>query len=177
LNIFKFLEAFLNKQNKILAELNQAMVVWKRLIRFVAEDEHVYNGEPILAKETDDIGALADEGKLDAFVIEGSDVYSSTATVTSKKLAVKRLLGPLTADQVPIIRCVGLNYMAHIKEGGRKPPPYPSIFIKPADCVADYGCAVQIPQIAQDEQCDYEGELVSFANRIEVFYADLPSRQ
>lgn len=138
----------------------EAMVVWKRLIRFEAEDGKVYNGEPLLGEQTDDVGALADDGKLQAFVIEGGDVFSDAAAVTPKKLAVKTLLGPLHVDQVPIIRCVGLNYMKHIQEGGRKPPPFPSIFIKPADCVADYGCSVKIPKIAQDEQCDYEGELV-----------------
>jgi 2-keto-4-pentenoate hydratase/2-oxohepta-3-ene-1,7-dioic acid hydratase in catechol pathway len=48
-----------------------------------------------------------------------------------------------------------------VLEAGRKPPPYPSIFIKPATSVADYGEDIPIPKVAQDEQCDYEGELVS----------------
>ena len=138
------------------------MVVWKRLIRFKGEDNKIYNGEPIVSKEDDDVGILAEEGKLEAYIITGDDIFSDSAVVTSDKKLVHRLLGPLAVEQVPIIRCVGLNYMRHIKEAGREPPPYPSLFIKPADCLADYGDVVTVPKLAQDEQCDYEGELVSF---------------
>jgi 2-keto-4-pentenoate hydratase/2-oxohepta-3-ene-1,7-dioic acid hydratase in catechol pathway len=135
------------------------MVVWNRLIRFEANDGHIYFGEPIL-KDEEDIASLAEFGKLKAVVLAGDDVFDPLAQLTSNVQNVKTLLGPLTASQVPIIRCVGLNYLKHIKEGGRSPPPYPSIFIKPADCVADHGCVVHVPKLAQD-QCDYEGELVS----------------
>lgn len=46
-----------------------------------------------------------------------------------------------------------------VQEGGRKPPPYPSIFIKPSASVAGYGEDISIPKLAQDDQLDYEGEL------------------
>jgi 2-keto-4-pentenoate hydratase/2-oxohepta-3-ene-1,7-dioic acid hydratase in catechol pathway len=84
-----------------------------------------------------------------------------SATITTSILTVKRLLGPLTASEVPIIRCVCLNYMRHIREVGRTPPPHPSMFIKPSECVADRDSVVHVPKLAQDEQCDYEDELVS----------------
>lgn len=48
-----------------------------------------------------------------------------------------------------------------VREAGRTPPPYPSIFFKPSTTVADHGSDVVIPVIAQDDQADYEGELVS----------------
>ena len=134
------------------------MVAWKRLIRFEDESGKVYNGEPIVQND-EDVGQLFESGKLDAYVIEGDDVYGDCG-VSQKRLKVKKLRGPLSEEQVPIIRCVGLNYMLHIKEAGRKPPPFPSIFFKPNTCVADYGEAIVIPKLAQDEQCDYEGELV-----------------
>ena len=134
------------------------MVAWKRLIRFEDESGKVYNGEPIVQND-EDVGQLFESGKLDAYVIEGDDVYGD-CVVSQKRLKVKKLRGPLSEEQVPIIRCVGLNYMLHIKEAGRKPPPYPSIFFKPNTCIADYGEAIAIPKLAQDEQCDYEGELV-----------------
>ena len=52
--------------------------------------------------------------------------------------------------------------IAHIvRETGRSPPPTPSIFFKPNTTVADHGSDVVIPKLAQDEQADYEGELVS----------------
>jgi 2-keto-4-pentenoate hydratase/2-oxohepta-3-ene-1,7-dioic acid hydratase in catechol pathway len=47
-----------------------------------------------------------------------------------------------------------------VREAGRKPPPFPSLFFKPNTCVHDHGAPIVIPKIAQDEQADYEGELV-----------------
>lgn len=46
-----------------------------------------------------------------------------------------------------------------VQEGGRKPPPYPSIFIKPRTSVASFNEDIAIPRLAQDDQLDYEGEL------------------
>lgn len=46
-----------------------------------------------------------------------------------------------------------------VKEGGRTPPPYPSLFFKPSTCVAAYNEDIPIPKIAQEDQVDYEGEL------------------
>jgi len=48
-----------------------------------------------------------------------------------------------------------------VKEAGRTPPPFPFIFFKPNTCVTDHDAPVVIPKIAQDDQADYEGELVS----------------
>ena len=151
----------MKKLHKLLkARPSTKMVVWKRLIRFEAEDGQVRFGEPVV-EDGDDVGKLADAGKLRALVVTGQDVFTDTAKVTSDEKSVKKLYSPLAIADVPTIRCVGLNYMKHVKEAGRKPPPYPSIFFKPADCVADYGSAVPVPKLAQDDQCDYEGELVS----------------
>lgn len=47
-----------------------------------------------------------------------------------------------------------------VKEAGRTPPPFPFIFFKPNTTVQDHGAPVEIPLIAQDDQADYEGELV-----------------
>lgn len=46
-----------------------------------------------------------------------------------------------------------------VKEGGRTPPPYPSIFIKPSTSIASFNEDIPIPKLAQDT-VDYEGELV-----------------
>ncbi|EGW35560.1 uncharacterized protein SPAPADRAFT_146930 [Spathaspora passalidarum NRRL Y-27907] len=134
-------------------------VAWKRLIRFVAKDGKIYRGEPIVTDAEYDVGRQVLEGKtVKAKVIKGDNIFEDAA-VTDEVLEVKTLLGPLTEDQVPIIKCVGLNYMKHIQEGGRTPPPYPSIFYKPRFSVADFGEPIPIPRIAQEDQCDYEGEL------------------
>lgn len=52
-----------------------------------------------------------------------------------------------------------------VREAGRSPPPFPSIFFKPNTCIHDFGADVVIPKIAQDEQADYEGELVLVIGR------------
>jgi 2-keto-4-pentenoate hydratase/2-oxohepta-3-ene-1,7-dioic acid hydratase in catechol pathway len=134
------------------------MFSWKRLIRFEDANGTIHHGEPIV-EDGQDVGAVFESGNLEAYIIEGNDIYGD-CKVTSQRVAVRKLLGPLGQEEVPIIRCVGLNYMLHIKEAGRKPPPYPSIFFKPNTCIADYGEAIPIPKLAHDEQCDYEGELV-----------------
>ena len=48
-----------------------------------------------------------------------------------------------------------------VREAGRSPPPFPFIFFKPSPTVHDHGAPVKIPKICQDDQADYEGELVS----------------
>jgi hypothetical protein len=46
-----------------------------------------------------------------------------------------------------------------VREAGRKPPPYPFIFLKARQSIVDHDADVIIPKIAQDMQPDYEGEL------------------
>ena len=90
-------------------------VAWQRLIRFVATDGRILHGEPILPSPEFDIGKVTEKDALKAKVIEGADLYDTTGAtkVTSEVVTVKRLLGPLTPADVPIIRCVGLNYAKH----------------------------------------------------------------
>lgn len=90
------------------------MVAWNRLIRFVATDGRVLRGEPILPKHDFDIGSTTEATKLTAKVIVG-DPYDTTGStkVSDEVVTVKKLLGPLAAEDVPILRCVGLNYAKH----------------------------------------------------------------
>ncbi|KAJ5963490.1 Fumarylacetoacetase C-terminal-like protein [Penicillium vulpinum] len=134
---------------------------WKRLIRFIATDGRTLRGEPILPTPTTDLGFITESDKLQARVIEGDDLYDTTGKtrVTDEIVSVKTVLGPLAQADVPILRCVGLNYAKHVKEAGRTPPPFPFIFFKPNTTIHDHGVPVSIPQIAQDSQADYEGEL------------------
>lgn len=136
-------------------------VAWERLIRFEATDGRTLRGEPILPSPDFDLGTTTEATKLQARVIRGDDIYDTTGqtTVTDEIATVKTLLGPLAQADVPILRCVGLNYAKHIREAGRKPPPFPFIFFKPNTCVLDHGANIVVPAIAQDDQADYEGEL------------------
>ncbi|KAH7375478.1 hypothetical protein B0T11DRAFT_345468 [Plectosphaerella cucumerina] len=136
-------------------------VPWTRLIRFLATDGRLLRGEPILPSKDFDLGNVTEATKLQAKVIEGADIYdtSGKTRITDEVVTVKKLLGPLAPEDVPILRCVGLNYEKHIKEAGRKPPPFPFIFFKPITTIVGHEEAVVIPKIAQDDQADYEGEL------------------
>jgi len=55
--------------------------------------------------------------------------------------------------------CRGTNRQL-VKEGGRPLPPLPSLFFKGSNSIAGHGDVVEIPKICQDDQADYEGELV-----------------
>ena len=61
------------------------------------------------------------------------------------------------------IICVGLNYMTHIKEGGREPPPKPIIFARFANSQVGHGEAMIRPTVS--ETYDYEGELAVVIGR------------
>lgn len=88
---------------------------WKRLIRFVADDGRTLYGEPILPDPAFDLGNTTETTGLRAKVIAGDDLYDETGAtkVTDEVVTVKKLLGPLAPSDVPILRCVGLNYATH----------------------------------------------------------------
>lgn len=156
-------------------------VAWERLIRFVADDGRTLYGEPILPSADFDIGDTDEKTLLRARVLQGQDIYDTTGAtkLTDEIVTVQTLLGPLTPADVPVIRCIGLNYATHskpveessgeatatltrskVREAGRKLPPYPSMFFKPPQTVTGHNDVVTIPKIAQNDQADYEGELV-----------------
>ena len=88
---------------------------WDRLIRFIATDGRELRGEPILPSAGFDIGTATEETGLQAKVVEvaNGDIFDSATKVTDETVTVKKLLGPVTIDEVPIIRCIGLNFIKH----------------------------------------------------------------
>jgi hypothetical protein len=89
---------------------------WKRLIRFRTHDGRILRGEPILqAESTIDLGLVTEADQLQARIIQGQDIYNTTGEtkVTDEVVIVKQILSPLAPSDVPIIRCVGLNYAKH----------------------------------------------------------------
>lgn len=90
-------------------------VAWDRLIRFTSTDGRVLWGEPILPNAEFDLGTTTAGTRLQAKVVCGNDIYDTTGAtkVTEEVVTVKDLLGPLKSDDVPILRCVGLNYKTH----------------------------------------------------------------
>jgi len=61
------------------------------------------------------------------------------------------------------IICVGLNYLSHIREGGREPPGQPTIFTRWANTQVGHGQPLIRPHASAT--LDYEGELAVVIGR------------
>lgn len=86
------------------------MSSWNRLIRFVDSTGGEAFGEPCVADEKELVARLQ-ANDLWAVELQG---HSPTAQLTrGEKVAVKALKPVLQQKDVPIIRCIGLNYMKH----------------------------------------------------------------
>jgi len=90
---------------------------WDRLIRFIATDGRELRGQPILPSADFDVGSTTAETGLKAHVIhvKNDDIFDEETKVTDEEVTVKTLLGPVTQAEVPIIRCIGLNFIKHSK--------------------------------------------------------------
>ncbi|KAI3559466.1 fumarylacetoacetate hydrolase domain-containing protein 2A [Colletotrichum abscissum] len=131
---------------------------WTHLVRFVAEEDNEIHLGQIDASQYPDVGLATLEGqKVKANVVVG-DVFDGR--VTEDVLHIEHLLSPVTADQVPIIRCMGLNYRDHAKEANMPIPEVPVLFIKPRTALTGpHPSTINIPKISQDGSSDYEAEL------------------
>jgi hypothetical protein len=85
-------------------------MAWSRLIRFLDDEHNITYGEPCIASVAE-LEENLENGNLFASELVGSEVFALSAT--GRQVHVQRLLGILTANDVPIIRCIGLNYMKH----------------------------------------------------------------
>ncbi|KAH8703391.1 hypothetical protein BGW36DRAFT_288829 [Talaromyces proteolyticus] len=133
---------------------------WSYLIRFInGNDNRTYFGDAILPAGASGLEDTAEPLSLEARIITGNPL-STEYEISNERVPVKKLLGPLVREIVPDIRCIGGNYKSHLKELGVKPPKYPTMFPKLNNALADHGDVTEIPRIAQDQQADYEGELV-----------------
>ncbi|HEY7698529.1 MAG TPA: fumarylacetoacetate hydrolase family protein, partial [Vicinamibacteria bacterium] len=57
----------------------------------------------------------------------------------------------------PAVWCVGVNYDDHLKETGREPTKYPTLFLRIAASQVGHRGAIVRPKVS--EELDYEGEL------------------
>ena len=131
---------------------------WTHLIRFVAqEDGQIHLGQ-VDPKTYPDLGiASVEKKKIVANIITGS-VFDGT--VTEKTMTVSQLLSPISVEETPIIRCLGLNYRDHAKEANMPIPTHPVLFIKPrAALCGPYPQKISVPKLCQDGTSDYEAEL------------------
>lgn len=96
-----------------MANGNGQLVQWDRLVRYVsAKTGKVRYGDPLVDKSAD-IDQLVADGALKVRVLDGHSWLH--ARPTDELDDVREILSPLTAEEVPIIRCTGLNYLAHSK--------------------------------------------------------------
>ncbi|TVY24326.1 Fumarylacetoacetate hydrolase domain-containing protein 2-like protein [Lachnellula hyalina] len=134
------------------------MAAWTHLVRFIAEEDAQIHFGNVDASKYPDVGLSLFKGeKVAANLINGS---AFSGTVTEKVVHIKQLLSPLAASDVPIIRCMGLNYRDHAKEANMAIPNDPVLFIKPRTAIAGpFPGKIAVPKFAQDGSSDYEAEL------------------
>lgn len=84
---------------------------WSRLVRFIAEEDgQTYQGEPQLPADKDfDIGK--NYAGLKVKLLSG-DLYGQNS-VSEETKTIKKLLSPVSKEQINLFRCVGLNYVKH----------------------------------------------------------------
>lgn len=134
------------------------MAAWTHLIRFIAEEDGQVHLGQVDSQKFPDVGLAVFEGKkISANLVTGT-IFDGR--VSDKVLHVARLLSPIAMDEVPIVRCMGLNYRDHAREANMPIPDVPVLFIKPRTALnGPFPAKVPVPKIAQDGSSDYEAEL------------------
>jgi 2-keto-4-pentenoate hydratase/2-oxohepta-3-ene-1,7-dioic acid hydratase in catechol pathway len=115
-------------------------------------------------------GILKDEGVIDLgsrapslkhALWAATSLAEEAARHADFKLADVTLLPPIPDPEK--ILCIGLNYVTHIKEGGRDLPAKPIIFTRYPNSQVGHGQAMVRPNISNT--FDYEGELAVIIGR------------
>jgi 2-keto-4-pentenoate hydratase/2-oxohepta-3-ene-1,7-dioic acid hydratase in catechol pathway len=115
-------------------------------------------------------GVVADGGLIDIGRRLGTRLPTLDAALAAGALdQVREAARGAAADHrteavefLPVLRpekmvCIGLNYVKHVEEMGRKMPAVPSLFLKLPSALAGHGQDIVKPAISDD--FDYEGEL------------------
>ena len=85
-------------------------MAWQRLVKFIDSQGQTRYGEPIIDK-ADELVMKLESKTLKARILEGSNI--TDLQLTGGEAEVRELVGPLTPADVPIVKCIGLNYMKH----------------------------------------------------------------
>lgn len=127
---------------------------FKRLIRFIGEDNQEYFGDAILPEGEIDVYKAKE-----ATIIIGDVLKDYTLTNYTQK--IKKLLSPLSPDQIPSLRCVGMNYTKHAIEIKMEIPKYPVLFFKPTSAIVGPSDPIRVPAACQipPAKVDYEVEM------------------
>ncbi|RHZ70690.1 hypothetical protein CDV55_100210 [Aspergillus turcosus] len=131
---------------------------WTHLVRFIAEEDGQVHLGQVDSTQFPDVGvAMLNGEKVTVKEIKGS-VFDGV--VQNRVLNVSQILAPISMEDVPIIRCMGLNYRDHALEANMPIPDVPVLFIKPRTALnGPHPAKINVPKIAQDGTSDYEAEL------------------
>jgi len=88
-------------------------MTFSRLIRFRAEDSKTYFGEPEI-DNADELLQKLDSKTLYATIFHGSCPFD-LSLISGERKKVQEILPILSPNDVPIVRCIGLNYIKHSK--------------------------------------------------------------
>ena len=115
----------------------------------IVENDHV---RPIVADRFADLKSII-----------AADAYQEAATATTDPVSFDALqLAPVVPNPGKII-CIGMNYLAHIKEMGRDRPAYPTLFTRFADSLVGHEQPIIRP--VASSHYDFEGELAIVIGR------------
>jgi 2-keto-4-pentenoate hydratase/2-oxohepta-3-ene-1,7-dioic acid hydratase in catechol pathway len=102
---------------------------------------------------------------LKALLAGGPELMARVASATANAKAIApssvKLVAPIPDPQK--VLCVGMNYAAHAREGGREPPTEPVFFCKFQTAVSAHEAPIVLPAVSQE--VDYEAELVAVIGR------------
>jgi len=113
--------------------------------------------------EGDRIHPVVDKRFPDLKSVIASGDYDQVAGLVTDPVAIAGLtVAPVLPNPGKII-CIGMNYVAHIKEMGRDRPEYPTLFTRFPDSLVGHGQSIVRP--AASKKYDFEGELAVVIGR------------
>lgn len=98
---------------QVAKDTESSKMPFSRLIRFEDVEGNEHFGEPQI-ENADDLSTLLENGKLFAHIFDGVSPFNLSPQAGAL-YQVKRILPVLRPADVPIIKCVGLNYIKHSK--------------------------------------------------------------
>jgi 2-keto-4-pentenoate hydratase/2-oxohepta-3-ene-1,7-dioic acid hydratase in catechol pathway len=152
---------------------------WTNLVKFISEEDGQTHLGQVDSKTYPDVGLAVLNGEKIAVKLVKGTIFDGVVTDTTMHIArvrilsspnpfpspstanrFKQLLAPIGIEEVPIIRCMGLNYRDHAKEANMPIPDVPVLFIKPRTALnGPHPAKINVPKFAQDGSSDYEAEL------------------
>ncbi|CAP91296.1 hypothetical protein E8E15_003658 [Penicillium rubens] len=138
--------------------------VWKRWVRFRAEDGKIYGGEPV--NPDIDVGqAIEKDVEVSVKVVTGNSALDYDAPFTGEIKTIDELLSPVSQAEAGTVRCVGLNYKEHAAEMKLTLPNTPTVFLKASTCIASASEPIILPSNVDYDEADYEVELAIIIGR------------